>query len=116
MVYQYEVLPQNEVVRRLEAPDFDYRSVVVVEATPSFPSQPAGVAPVDNRVSFEERRPEYLRLSVRTGETGMLVLSEMYFPDWKARLDDKPAEIYPVDYALRGVTVPAGEHKVEMYL
>jgi uncharacterized membrane protein YfhO len=38
----------------------------------------------------------------------------MYFPDWKALLDGKPVPVYPVDYALRGVSIPAGEHKLEM--
>jgi hypothetical protein len=115
MVYQYEVLPQEEVVRRLDAADFDHRTTAIVETAPSFASRAADTAPVGNGVSFEECRPEYLKLSVRTAETGMLVLSEMYYPEWKARLDGKPVDIYPVDHALRGVTVPAGEHKVEMY-
>jgi hypothetical protein len=115
MVYRYEVLPDSGFARRLEEPDFEYRAVAIVAAAPSFPSRAAGAAPVDNRVSFEARRPEYLRLGVRTGEAGMLVLSEMYYPEWKARLDGRPVDIYPVDFALRGITVPAGEHKVEMY-
>jgi hypothetical protein len=115
MVYRYEVLPESEVVPRLEEPDFEYRTAAIVERAPSFPSRAGGAAPVDNRVLFEERKPEYLRLGVRTGETGMLVLSEVYYSEWKARLDGRPVDIYPVDYALRGVTVPAGEHSVEMY-
>jgi len=113
MAYQYEVLGQDRVLTRLEDTGFDYRHTALVEQPVSFPSL-ASDSPVANQVSLERREPECLRLSVRTAETGMLVLSETYFPEWKAWLDDQPATIYPVDYVLRGVTIPAGEHKVEM--
>jgi hypothetical protein len=113
MAYQYEVLPQDQVLTRLEDPGFDYRHVALVEQTPSFSSL-ASEDPVANQVSLEKREPEHLRLSVRTAETGTLVLSEMYYQEWKARLDGKSAAIYPVDYTLRGVTIPPGEHTVEM--
>lgn len=113
MAYQYEVLPQNQVLTRLEDTSFDYRRVALVEQAVSFPSLATETSAV-NQVSFEQHKPEYLRLSVQTAETGMLVLSETYFPEWKAWLDGKPVPIYPVDYALRGVTIPAGEHRLEM--
>jgi uncharacterized membrane protein YfhO len=43
----------------------------------------------------------------------MLVLSEVYFPAWKAYVDGNSTEVYPANHALRAVRVPAGEHTVE---
>jgi uncharacterized membrane protein YfhO len=43
-----------------------------------------------------------------------LVLSETYYPGWKAWIDDQPTRIHPVDIALRGVVVPGGAHRLRM--
>ncbi len=49
-----------------------------------------------------------------TGAAGLLVLSEVYYPAWKAYVDGEPARLYVADHALRAVPVPAGEHTVEL--
>ena len=58
--------------------------------------------------------PNALEISTSTSRGGLLVLSETYYPGWKAWVDDRPARIYPTDIALRGVVVPAGAHRVRM--
>jgi len=44
---------------------------------------------------------------------GFLVLTDQYFPGWKAFVDGKETTIYKVDGLLRGVVVPEGRHTVE---
>jgi hypothetical protein len=42
------------------------------------------------------------------------VFSEMYYSKgWEAYIDGKPADYCKVDYALRGMAVPAGKHTIE---
>ncbi len=41
-----------------------------------------------------------------------LVLSDAFYPGWQANIDGEPAHIFRTDYALRGLVVPAGYHKV----
>jgi hypothetical protein len=44
---------------------------------------------------------------------GFLVLSEMFYPGWRARVDNEPAQpVYRTDLALQGTTVPGGRHAV----
>ena len=45
---------------------------------------------------------------------GLLVLSEMNYPGWRATVDGKPAEILATNYILHGLSLPAGSHQVEM--
>lgn len=42
------------------------------------------------------------------------VLSEVYYPfGWNAYIDGKKADFVKADYFLRGISVPAGNHKIE---
>ncbi len=54
------------------------------------------------------------RVDVRTkaGSPSVLVLGENHYPGWRAYLDGERVEVLRVNYALRGVRVPAGEHEV----
>lgn len=56
-----------------------------------------------------------LEYRVQTPREGYLVLSEVYYPaGWKAFLDGKEIPIYATNYILRGLKIPAGEHKLEL--
>jgi uncharacterized membrane protein YfhO len=58
--------------------------------------------------------PNAIELLATSGRGGLLVLSETYYPGWRAWVDDQPAAIYQTDIALRGVIVPGGAHRVRM--
>jgi uncharacterized membrane protein YfhO len=44
----------------------------------------------------------------------LLVFSEMYYPHgWSVNIDKQKASVFPVNYVLRGLRVPAGKHTIE---
>jgi hypothetical protein len=45
---------------------------------------------------------------------GWLVISDTWYPGWRAWLDGEPAEIYRADYLFAACT--AGEHRVRMIM
>ncbi len=46
---------------------------------------------------------------------GFAVFSEMYYSKgWVAAIDGKPSPIIRVDYAMRGIEIPKGKHKITM--
>lgn len=50
----------------------------------------------------------------KTQKEQFAVFSEIYYKDgWNAYLDGKLTPYYSVDYVLRGMKIPAGEHKIE---
>jgi hypothetical protein len=51
-------------------------------------------------------------IEVRTDSPApaFLVLSDIYYPGWRAKLDGQPVHLYQTDFALRGALVPAGTH------
>ena len=59
--------------------------------------------------------PDRLTYQVRSANGGVAVFSEVFFPwGWEAKIDGQPAEIGRVNYILRAIAIPAGEHSVEM--
>jgi uncharacterized membrane protein YfhO len=49
----------------------------------------------------------------RAQRRSLLVLSDVHYPGWKARVDGREVPMERVNYLLRGVMVPAGTHRVE---
>ena len=57
--------------------------------------------------------PNRIELDTKANQPSILVLSENHYPGWRAYVDGRFTDTLRVDYNLRGVAVPAGEHKVE---
>lgn len=59
--------------------------------------------------------PDRLTYHARSARGGVAAFSEIYFPwGWNATIDGKPAEIGRINYVLRAMKIPAGEHTIEM--
>lgn len=59
--------------------------------------------------------PNRLTYHSHSAKGGVAVFSEVYFPwGWNVTIDGKPAELGRVNYVLRALKVPAGDHKIEM--
>jgi len=56
--------------------------------------------------------PNQVVVKTRSATDQFLVLTDPYYPAWKARIDNQLTKIYPADHVFRSVLVPAGEHKV----
>ena len=58
--------------------------------------------------------PDYLKYHSRTSGLRLAVFSEIYYaPDWRVYIDDKPVDHFRVNYVLRGLVIPAGNHVIE---
>jgi hypothetical protein len=112
VVHQAVVVPSHKAAfSQLDQPGVDLHQVAVVE-TQSVPGmQPAAAA---DAVDFRSYEADRIAVDVNAASAGMLVLSEMYYPGWSAKVNGKAATIYRVDGALRGIPVAAGANHVEL--
>lgn len=64
-------------------------------------------------VKMLEVAPNFLSYEVNNASDGFMVFSENYYENgWTATIDGEKTKIYPVNYALRGIQVPAGRHTI----
>lgn len=66
-----------------------------------------------SRVVFVDYRANSLKIDVESTEDGLFILSDAYYPGWKAYLDGKRVSIYPAFGALRAVVLPKGKHELK---
>jgi hypothetical protein len=108
MQYDVDVVPDGaERVARLRA-GYPLLERAIVEEPLAGLARPS--TPPEVRV--RQREQTRVRVSVRTAGDGLLVLADPWYPQWRVRVDGRPAELLRVDHAFRGVRVPAGSHEV----
>jgi hypothetical protein len=78
-------------------------------------SEPASAlngSATDGRAEISRYEPNRVSLQTHSSGNSILVLSENDYPGWKVYVDGQPADVLRVNYAQRGVLIPAGEHQV----
>lgn len=64
-------------------------------------------------ISLVAHKANELRYKVSVSSTAFAVFSEMHYPHgWQAYIDEVEAPHYRVNYALRGLIIPSGQHDI----
>jgi hypothetical protein len=103
----------DQAIALLNADDFDPRVTAVLPPGTGVPTFPA-VAATGSPVQAVELSPSRLVLDVSPGADGLLVISQPFYPGWRAKVDGQEVPISRVDYLIQGVPVTAGSHRVEL--
>jgi hypothetical protein len=117
-------LPRAFLVRRAR-PIADADAAFAAVSAPAFRPRDEAIveAPLDAELGGEpilagetarvvRRDAEEAVVAVRAASPALLVVTDTHYPGWSARLDGEAAEMRRVDFAFRGVVVPAGTHEV----
>lgn len=65
-------------------------------------------------ITLTEYRANYLKYTAKTATEQLAVFSEIYYDKgWQAYLDNQPVPHFRVNYLLRALPVPAGNHTIE---
>ena len=63
-------------------------------------------------VTLTSYEPNELHYDVNSTKGGVVVFSEIFYPEWTATVDGQPVELGRVNYVLRALNVKPGQHKV----
>lgn len=103
----------QEILALADTAGFDPASIAIVDKR--FESQ---IKPFSNdpngSIELTDYKPNHLTYTYNADSDQLVVFSEIYYNlGWKAFIDGKPVDHFRVDYVLRGLHVPAGEHTIE---
>jgi hypothetical protein len=108
-------LPRVWTVHKLQTvadPNLDVRNTVLITRAP--PPQLSDCDRSEDGVQMPLHSPNYVRISAHLKCRGMVILTDTWFPGWRAKVDGKPAMIYAAYGGVRGVVVEGGDHLIEM--
>ncbi len=105
----YPAGDEAAALARMRDPDFQWGTEAVVEADPTpAVAQPPAEAP--ESVEVIDYRPEEITMRVQAAAAGLVVLSDSYYPGWRAWLDGQEVSILRANQSQRGVAVGPGQH------
>jgi hypothetical protein len=70
--------------------------------------------PVRAVVNWLKNSPNRLILNVNTDREGLLLISQIWYPGWHAKIDGTGSKIWKTDSILSGLYLMPGEHTVEL--
>jgi hypothetical protein len=111
LVKDFRVMDPKEILSTMATMDFRPDELALLEETPSYSSRREGKG--GGRVEVVSESNNRLSLQVRADDESILVLSDTYYPGWKAFVNGKKEKILCADYDFRGVVLPKGSNQVE---
>jgi hypothetical protein len=112
IVHQIESASSVKDLRtRLADASFDARStVVMLGPAPSLQSCSGA-----EQAHISQRNANSIVIDAKVACLGMLILADTWYPGWIATTDGRPAPIHQAYFALRGVVLERGDHRVEFH-
>ena len=59
--------------------------------------------------------PNRIIIKTELTKPGVLILSEIYFPGWRALDNGKEISLFRMNYVLRGIILSEGKHEIEIF-
>ncbi len=105
----YERRGDAQILDRIMEEPVDYRRVAVVDRIPAPPGEAA-----EGTVRRLPSRPDSMLFEAQSKQAALLVVSESYYPGWRAWVNGHEVRIARANYLVMGIPVPAGTSRVEL--
>ncbi len=117
LVHSAEIIEdEKETYRRMEGSDFDIRKTVLIEKElpKQFPNPEPQLPDAEERAEIKRYEPNRVEIEVKAASQAVLVLSDTFYPGWKATVDGKDTPMIHANRVMRALPIQKGEHKVVM--
>jgi hypothetical protein len=102
---------REERLKVLGKGPWDPRKTVILEEYPT-EAPPVPTDEAAGRAKVVSRAPGEYVLEAENAADAYLVLSEAYYPGWRAEVDGNPAEVLPANHLIQAIRLPSGKHVV----
>jgi hypothetical protein len=99
-------------------PSFDVRRAALFDSSTAVQGSAISAAPeplaIRARVTYPSTREIRVALDSPAPQGSALIVSENWYPGWRALMDGKPATVARADYTFIGIPLTAGARRVEL--
>ncbi|WP_017302685.1 YfhO family protein [Spirulina subsalsa] len=68
----------------------------------------------ESEVNINQIRPRSIEINVKTNHPSFLVVSNVFYPGWKATINGQNTKLFLTNYTLQGVAIPTGTSLVKL--
>lgn len=99
----------DEVVDVIKTGEFAFDESVILESDPGESFEKLSRGEIEVLLDHDQR----LVLHTDTDKKAVLLVADSYYPDWRASINGREAQILPANINQRALIVPAGENRIE---
>ena len=103
----------DEVMLGVQGASFDPLSLAYVEDPSKRAAQTSGASSVKGNVTFKRDSPNQFSLGVSTEIPRFVVISQNWYPGWRAAINGVQRRIFRTNGALMGIYVDSGDSRIE---
>ena len=111
---------KRQALDYLASDGFDAYAQVVLAQEPFGTSTNSGatqpkVAQPQKSATISACSPNTITIHATSTEPAWLVLNDLYYPEWKARINGAETPVYRANYIARAIALPSGAHTIEFF-
>lgn len=111
-VNQYSIFNESNILDKISTTDEDLRKTVYLESNPKIKLEE------NENLEFDFKTKTYsndlIEIETESNQNSIMLMSEIYYPAWKAYIDGNETPILVANYALRAIELPKGKHKIKI--
>ena len=111
VVYDFEVVPLSIALERVIDGSHDFHAGVLLDRDPGRWTRGSHAKALEPAV-IQSLEPERVEIDATPSAAGLLVLSDTFYPGWRATVDGSEVEIFRANGLFRAIRIPAGPHHV----
>jgi hypothetical protein len=110
LYYNFEAMEnQEKIIQKLKDNDFDYRNTLLLEAKNLLPLQEGS-----GSLKIASAKMDGLVIEVESSQNALLFVSENFHKYWRAKVNDKDAQVHRAFSTFMAVEIPSGKSLVEL--
>lgn len=108
LIHTYQEVSPNELITMLYSSNFSIQKQLLLEQKPDFSPDPLA----SGSIQLLSYTPNTISAVVTTDRPQFLLLSDTYFPGWKASINGQETPIYRANHAFRAIGIPQGTSNI----
>ncbi|MBM4172770.1 MAG: hypothetical protein FJ212_00245 [Ignavibacteria bacterium] len=115
MVFDAKVISDDSAMKNaIMNAGSELKNIAYMEKAPAISLSAVNPDSVNHNIKTIEYGPNQQQYKVETSINGILCLSDIWYPAWKATINGNDIDIHRINWSLRGIEVPKGNHTIVM--